>query len=262
MRTSLPAIPGFSAAAAGADRRERTAVSELNIAGLVPLSTVDWPDKLAAVVFLQGCPWRCPYCHNRQILDPRQVGAVSWSEVVELLDCRVGLLDAVVFSGGEALMQASSGALPAALRHVRERGFLTGLHAGGAYPRALAQILDAGLVDWVGLDIKALPEDYPRATGRAGAERAEESLAALLAHPEVEHEVRLTLWPGLAAPDRLLDYALLVATWVVDQGVRQFALQRYRRPLADPCALPEPGWDDEEARRRLGALGFDKVTVR
>ena len=73
---------------------------DLQIAGLVPLSTVDWPGQLAATLFLQGCPWRCHYCHNRAILDPRTPGTVAWSEVRDLLERRRGLLDAVVFSGG------------------------------------------------------------------------------------------------------------------------------------------------------------------
>lgn len=234
----------------------------LNIAGLVPFSTVDWPGKLVAALFLQGCPWRCPYCHNRGILDPRAEGCVSWKQVLDLLASRVGLLDGVVFSGGEALMQASAGALPDALRQVQERGFLTGLHAGGAYPHALDELLSAGLLNWVGLDVKALPGDYELATGKRGGGRAEESLSVLARHRGVDHEVRMTLWPGLAPEGGLLDYAQDVAAWVRGFGVRRFALQRYRRPAADPDALPEAGWDDEDAVRRLSALGFDSVTVR
>ena len=237
-------------------------MSELNIAGFVPFSTVDWPGKLVAVVFLQGCPWRCPYCHNAEILDPRSSGSVEWGDVLDILDSRVGLLDGVVFSGGEALMQASSGALADALRQVRGRGFLTGLHAGGAYPRALQALLEDGLLDWVGLDIKALPEDYPLATGRGGGDKAEESLAVLVEHGEVDHEVRLTLWPGLAPGGDLVGYGQQVAAWARERGTRTFALQRYRYPASTPHALPEVGWMDEEAQERLGELGFDTLIIR
>ena len=237
-------------------------MSELNIAGFVPFSTVDWPGKLVAVVFLQGCPWRCPYCHNAEILDPRVKGPVGWNEVLNVLDSRVGLLDGVVFSGGEALMQASSGALANALRQVRSRGFLTGLHAGGAYPRALQTLLEDGLLDWVGLDIKALPEDYPLATGRSGGLKAEESLRALVEHGEVAHEVRLTLWPGLAPSGDLVEYAGRVAAWARDRGAKTFALQRYRYPAGDPQALPEVGWMDEEAQGLLEMLDFDTLIIR
>lgn len=237
-------------------------MSELNIAGFVPFSTVDWPGKLVAVVFLQGCPWRCPYCHNSAILDPQVKGPVLWSQVLELLDQRRGLLDAVVFSGGEALMQEGSGALDAALREVRSRGFLTGLHAGGAYPKALNRLLNEGLLDWVGLDIKALPEDYEVATGRPGGHRAEQSLGYLADHPEVEHEVRLTLWPGLAPGGDLVDYAARVAGWARSRGARNFALQRYRAPREVPDALPEVGWLESDASAQLEPLGFESLTIR
>lgn len=229
----------------------------LNIAGLVPFSTVDWPGKLVAVVFCQGCPWRCPYCHNAQILDPRAVGDVTWKQVTDLLETRRGLLDGVVFSGGEALMQASSGVLPTAMREVRARGFQVGLHAGGAFPDQMGALLDEGVVDWVGLDIKALPDDYDRVTGRpGGARRAEQSLAVLANHPNVDHEVRLTLWPGVLGEglwserrseiesgsepdvaglaDAVVAYAVEVARWARERGARKFALQRYRPVEAQP----------------------------
>ena len=237
-------------------------MKELNIAGFVPFSTVDWPGKLAAVAFLQGCPWRCPYCHNSGILDPRVNGPVTWQEVMATMRKRAGLLDGLVFSGGEALMQASSGALGRCLTQVQNEGFKTGLHAGGAYPKMLEELLNKGLIDWVGLDVKAMPDDYPLATGRAGGANAERSLRALACHPEVDHEVRLTLWPGLAPSGDLLSYAVTVARWVLENGARKFALQRYRVPPTGGDYLPEVGWSDEEAAALLADIGFEQVTLR
>lgn len=147
----------------------------LAIAGLVPLSTVDWPGKLAAVVFLQGCPLACPYCQNEAILDPKVPGAVPWSQVEALLARRAGLLDGVVLTGGEALRQA--GVVDAA-RRVREMGFGVGLHTAGAYPRALAKTLPH--TDWVGIDVKAMPDDYAAATGFGAGAKAWQSLDAVL----------------------------------------------------------------------------------
>ncbi len=245
--------------------------NDLNIAGLVPFSSVDWPGKLAAVAFLQGCPWRCPYCHNAQILDPRVRGSVAWTEVLDLLRSRRGLLDGIVFSGGEALMQAGSGALGAAMLQAKDMGFQVGLHAGGAYPSGLKALLEGGLVDWVGLDIKALPEDYPLATGRPGGGRkATESLDALVSHREVDHEVRLTLWPGLVAakvgsdsmPEAMVAYAAEVAAWVAGRGGQNFALQRYRVPQGATDVTPEVGWDDADAYAAMSGLGFQTLTVR
>ena len=161
-------------APSAASKTEPSADS-LAIAGLVPLSTVDWPGKLAAVVFLQGCPLACPYCQNEAILDPKVPGAVPWSQVEALLARRAGLLDGVVLTGGEALRQA--GVVDAA-RRVREMGFGVGLHTAGAYPRALAKTLPH--TDWVGIDVKAMPDDYAAATGFGAGAKAWQSLDAVL----------------------------------------------------------------------------------
>ncbi len=163
--------PGAPSAAS----KTEPSANSLAIAGLVPLSTVDWPGKLAAVVFLQGCPLACPYCQNEAILDPKVPGAVPWSQVEALLARRAGLLDGVVLTGGEALRQA--GVVDAA-RRVREMGFGVGLHTAGAYPRALAKTLPH--TDWVGIDVKAMPDDYAAATGFGAGAKAWQSLDAVL----------------------------------------------------------------------------------
>ena len=161
-------------APSAASKTEPSADS-LAIAGLVPLSTVDWPGKLAAAVFLQGCPLACPYCQNEAILDPKVPGAVPWSQVEALLARRAGLLDGVVLTGGEALRQAG---VADAARRVREMGFGVGLHTAGAYPRALAKTLPH--TDWVGIDVKAMPDDYAAATGFGAGAKAWQSLDAVL----------------------------------------------------------------------------------
>lgn len=156
----------------------------LRIGGITPLTTIDFPGRLAAVLYCQGCPWRCSYCHNPELLDATAPAAVPWSQVLAFLQSRRGLLDGVVFSGGEPTLQA---ALPAALAEVRAMGFATGLHTGGMYPERLAAVLP--LLDWVGLDVKGPLHAYDGITGVPGSgKRAWESLQlvvlALLAHVE------------------------------------------------------------------------------
>lgn len=169
--------------APGADR--------LRVGGLTPLTTVDYPGKLAAVVFCQGCPWRCRYCHNRHLIPAKAQDLITWGEVEAFLCRRRGLLDAVVFSGGEPTVQ--SGLIDAATR-VRDLGFRVGLHTGGPCPQRLRRLLP--LLDWVGLDIKALPARYPEVTGVPGSgEKAWECLDLLL-ESGVAVEVRTTLMPG------------------------------------------------------------------
>ncbi|TQD33177.1 anaerobic ribonucleoside-triphosphate reductase activating protein [Rhodobacter capsulatus] len=175
-------------------------MAELAISGLVRHSACDWPGELVAVLFTQGCPWSCRYCHNPDLI-PARAGTLPWAEVRDFLQSRRGLLDGVVISGGEPTLQA---ALPAALAEIRSMGFRTGLHSAGPYPERLARVLP--LLDWVGFDVKAPFADYPRITGVPGSGlRAHESLR-LLQESGVAHALRTTVHPrllGAADLDRI-----------------------------------------------------------
>lgn len=122
----------------------------LHVGGFVPFTSTDYPDALSAVVFCQGCPWRCGYCHNPHLIPARADVHHDFDAILAWLASRRGLLDAVVFSGGEPTAQPG---LVHAMQQVRRLGFLVGLHTSGAYPRRLADALP--LTDWVGLDVKA-----------------------------------------------------------------------------------------------------------
>ncbi len=179
--------------------RVLTSGRQLPVAGLTPLTTVDWPERLAATIFTRGCPWACPYCHN-QDLQAVDGQTYDWERVLDFLGSRRGLLDGVVVTGGEPCLHAS---LPDALAEIRALGFGTALHTGGAFPDRLADILDAGLVDWVGLDFKAPFDEYPLVTGKAGSgERARRSLE-LLVESGADFEVRTTVWTALLTPERM-----------------------------------------------------------
>jgi anaerobic ribonucleoside-triphosphate reductase activating protein len=201
--------------------------SALSVGGLTPLTTTDFPGRLACVVFVQGCPWRCTYCHNPHLLARDTPAQPSWRQVRDFLERRVGLLDAVVFSGGEP---TADRALPEAMREVRALGFQVGLHTGGAYPLRLTKVLP--LVDWVGMDFKADLCAYARITGAAGSgARALES-AGLILDSGVDYEFRTTYHSGLLSEDELLALTGLLASL----GVRNYALQAFR---AQGCAAPE-----------------------
>ncbi|NLT25135.1 MAG: anaerobic ribonucleoside-triphosphate reductase activating protein [Microbacteriaceae bacterium] len=228
---------------------------DLAIAGLVPFGTVDWPGRLAATVFCQGCPWACGYCHNHELICSRTPGRVPWQEVRELLAARRGLLDGIVFSGGEALRQP---AVLDAMREARDAGFGVALHTAGAFPNRLRDALH--LVDWVGLDIKALPEHYAEVVGRPGARgQAWRALEMLLAS-EVDFEVRTTVAPGRTAAD-----ALEAARRCRALGVRAFALQRARGTGTRPgFAATADGWEAQcdALARRIEELGFERFDYR
>jgi anaerobic ribonucleoside-triphosphate reductase activating protein len=192
----------------------------VDIGGLVPLSTTDYPGgHLAAVLFLQGCPWRCGYCHNPALQPRRLAQTLRWAEVERFLDKRVGLLDAVVISGGEPTVHAGLARL---IDRIRAKGFGVGLHTAGIYPRRLAEVLPR--VDWVGFDVKARFDDYARVIRRSGGgSAADESLQRVL-DSGVDYEVRLTWHSELFAPEGVLEIANALAR----RGVRRFALQEFR----------------------------------
>ncbi len=212
----MPAMAGElrSQAVAGA-----TASTALRVGGLVPFTTTDYPGKLAAVVFAQGCPWHCGYCHNPHLLAARGAEELDWGAVLAWLDTRRGLLDAVVFSGGEATAQA---ALAGAVHAVRDRGFAVGLHTAGIYPRRLSEIV--GRVDWVGLDIKAPITAYMGLTGTHRSGPAAFASLDLVQRSGVAFEVRTTVHPALTPAAHLVALARELA----DHGLRAWVLQRFR----------------------------------
>ena len=204
----------------------------LHVGGFTPLSLSDWPGQLAAVVFCQGCPWRCRYCHNPHLLPRRAVTSLAWQDVLAFLGRRRGLLDAVVFSGGEPTLQAG---IAGAMREVKEMGFRVGLHTAGIYPRRLKALLP--LTDWVAMDIKAPFEEYAVTTGaRASGNAAFESMQLILASG-IDHEFRTTVHPALLTPKSLTTLAHALAK----SGVRNYVLQEFR---ARGCATAELQNDD------------------
>ncbi len=123
------------------------------IGGLQRSSLVDYPGHISAVVFMQGCNFRCPYCHNPQLVEPARFGQpLDVDEVFRFLQSRVGRLQAVVVSGGEPLLHDD---LPELLTRIRRLGYLVKLDTNGSFPDRLSAIVSAGLVDFIAMDIKA-----------------------------------------------------------------------------------------------------------
>jgi pyruvate formate lyase activating enzyme len=227
----------------------------LKVGGVTPFTATDYPGKLAAVVFVQGCPWRCDYCHNPHLQLRTPDSPLDWRKVVALLKRRVGLIDAVVFSGGEATVDP---ALQDAIIEVSELGFHIGLHSAGAYPKRLAEILP--LLDWVGLDVKAPFDHYPRITripdsGRHALQSAEAILAS-----DVDYEFRTTIHPSLLSEDDIVQMAQTLS----GMGVKNYALQLFR---AQGChdvqlnAVSTVGYPHADLVQRVAAL-FPHFTLR
>jgi len=227
----------------------------LKTGGITPFTATDYPGLLSAVVFVQGCPWRCGYCHNPHLQERTPHSPLAWDEVLSLLERRIGLIDAVVFSGGEPTMDP---ALADALREVREMGFKTGLHSGGTHPRRLESVLP--LLDWVGFDVKAGFADYERVTKvQDSGAPALRGLQAVLAS-DVDYECRTTAHPALLSEAEILSLARTLA----GMGVQDYALQVFRPQGCGDAALnasAQAHYPSAALAAELGRL-FPSFTLR
>lgn len=194
----------------------------IRIGGLTPLSSLDFPGTLAAVVYCQGCPWDCPYCQNANLRPAEGLETHAPQDVLGWLDKRRGLLDAVVFSGGEPTVHRGLGAMADA---VRAMAFAVGLHTAGMFPKALEALLPR--LAWVGLDIKAPLSAYDRITGKAGSGEAAFASLALLRQSGLAFEIRTTWHPDVLPPDALEALAAALDTLAGDKPMPWF-LQAFR----------------------------------
>jgi pyruvate formate lyase activating enzyme len=220
---SLEALPVVT------QHRRAAGTRAIRLGGFVPFTTTDWPGRLAAVVFTQGCPWRCGYCHNPHLLPA--VGNRTfdeWDEIVTFLASRHGLLDGVVFSGGEPTAQA---ALPDAIADVHGSGLAVALHTAGIHPRRLERVLRH--VDWIGFDLKAPVADYGTVTGVAGSGARAMASLDLVCASGVPFEVRTTVHPRLTPPAALQVIAELLAA----HGIARWVLQPFRATGCADAAL-------------------------
>ncbi|MGI5955284.1 anaerobic ribonucleoside-triphosphate reductase activating protein [Dysosmobacter sp.] len=203
----------------------------MRICGLQTLSMVDYPSKLAATVFTGGCNLRCPFCHNALLVTRLEESpTLQQEEVLAFLKRRRGLLDGVVLSGGEPLIQSG---VPEFLQKVRSLGFSIKLDTNGCYPDALEALLDQGLADYVAMDVKNAPEHYAQTVGIPDFDPAVITRsAAVLARSGVDYELRTTVVRELHT---VADIAAIGA-WM--QGAPRYFLQCF----VDSGALISPGF--------------------
>jgi len=163
----------------------------MKIHGLQKMTLLDYPGHVACTVFLGQCDFRCPYCHNFELVDGTAPAVMDEEELFAFLSKRKGLLDGVAVTGGEPCVHRD---LPELLRRIREMGFLTKLDTNGNHPDVLKEILDAGLADYVAMDIKNSPGKYAMTIGLPALDlsRVKESIALIMAKAP-DYEFRTTV---------------------------------------------------------------------
>ena len=189
----------------------------INIGGILHFSLLDYPDKISAVLFTQGCPLRCVYCHNQELQEQNIENNIKFDDILEFLNKRIGLLEAVVFSGGEPLLQKN---LYKAIKTVKDMGFLIGLHTSGVLYENFIKVLP--LLDWVGFDIKHVFNKYSDITQIKNSElQIIKSFNALI-KSNTDYEIRTTV------DTRYISYEDMVniAKYLSENNVKEWTLQK------------------------------------
>ncbi|MBW3469784.1 anaerobic ribonucleoside-triphosphate reductase activating protein [Arthrospiribacter ruber] len=188
------------------------------IYSITPFTLLDYPDHTACILWFAGCNMRCGYCYNPEIV--RGKGKVGFDEVLSFLEKRKNLLDGVVFSGGECTMHQD---LPYYASEVKRLGMKVKIDTNGSRPHVLEDLLYEGLVDYVALDFKALPEDFESITHSDFFEQFKESLEVLIGH-DVPFEIRTTVHSELINVEKLSK----MASFLRDQGYKgKYYLQHF-----------------------------------
>lgn len=207
----------------------------MNIAGLQKMTLLDFPGRVACTVFLQGCNFRCPFCHNSDLLPGKGDVLMDDQQLLAFLKKRQGLLDGVCITGGEPTLQET---LPELLQNIKALGFAVKLDTNGGRPEVLKAVVEAGLVDYVAMDIKNSPDAYGKTAGikESLLRKVEESIRYLLSN-KVDYEFRTTVVAELhdgASVEQM-------GAWVRDLGEGQVAKRWFLQCFADRDSVLHPG---------------------
>ena len=212
------------------------------IKGLQENTLIDWDGRLAAIVFLAGCNFRCPYCHSRHlVLAPDVLESIPLEQIDEMIKRDSGWLDGVVISGGEPTLQKE---LPDLIEHFRSLGVGVKLNTNGSRPDVIAQLLDGDMLEMIGMDVKAsLDERYERNAGvPVDLDAIEESIERIISS-DISYEFCTTVCPALMSEDDVIETALTL------RGAKRWVLQTFS-PLncIDQSLLNLPAYDIETMR--------------
>ena len=197
----------------------------MNIQGLQKLTLLDYPDHMACTIFTGGCNFRCPFCHNGDLVLHSSVNqgvspSLSHHELFSFLEKRQGILDGVCITGGEPLLQPD---LEEWIRQIRDLGYLVKLDTNGSFPQKLSHLLEQGLIDYVAMDIKNCKERYRETAGLLDSydlTPIEDSIKLLMGG-NVPYEFRTTIVREYHRPQDVVS----IAQWIA--GARQYYLQGF-----------------------------------
>ena len=191
----------------------------MKIHGLQKMTLLDYPGKIACTVFLGGCDFRCPFCHNWEIIDGSEPAIMNDVELIRWLEGRKNLLEGVAVTGGEPMLRRD---LPEFLREIRELGYPVKCDTNGNHPDMLEKCLRENLVDYVAMDIKNSKERYGETIGLPGFDTSNvERSVKLLLESEIAYEFRTTVTEGMFEAS---DFEK-IGRWI--EGAQHYYLQAF-----------------------------------
>jgi len=191
----------------------------MKIGGLQKVSLIDYPGEISSIIFLQGCNFKCPYCHNPELVDSKLFGpCLQEKDVFEFLKTRIGKIDAVTITGGEPTIQND---LMPFIKRIKKMGFAVKLDSNGSRPEVIKNLLSEKLLDFIAMDIKAPLEKYEKIVRvLLKTDSIKESIKIIL-KAKIPHEFRTTVVKSLHSENDILKIAQLIS------GVRQYTLQKF-----------------------------------
>ena len=190
------------------------------IKGFLGTSLIDFPGRISSIVFTGGCNFRCPFCHNADlVLYHKELPTLTEEEILEKIKKRKGFIDGVEITGGEPLIYNDTLDF---IKKIKKMGFQVKLDTNGYFPEKLKEILDSGMVDFVAMDIKSSPEKYSYASGiEIDLSKIENSISLIMKKSK-EYEFRTTVAPKIVEEKDIVPMVKMI------EGAEMYALQEFR----------------------------------
>jgi pyruvate formate lyase activating enzyme len=229
----------------------------MEIKGFVKNSFVDWDGKIAVTLFLPGCNFRCGFCHNKPlVLEPDKIKSIPFFEIEEHLETNRKFIDGVVVTGGEPTIHSELSSL---LRDIKSLGFPVKLDTNGSNPKAIKNLLQKKLIDYISMDIKSSLENYNEVCGvRVDAEKIKESIK-LIMNSGVDYEFRTTIIPEMHGEAEMEKMASMI------EGAKLYALQKFipRDTISKEFEnMASPTTEQMEKLKSIAEKHVNKVIIR
>jgi pyruvate formate lyase activating enzyme len=219
----------------------------MQIGSMQRFSLIDYPGKICAIVFTQGCNFRCPYCHNPELVNPKEFGeSVAHDEIFSFLERRRGKLDAVSITGGEPTIQED---LVGFIKKIKDLGYLVKIDTNGSMPEILEKLMGEDLLDSIAMDVKAPLDKYKKTVGASSDTRSIEESIRLIMNSGIDYEFRTTIVKSL------LDEKDIKKIGKVIEGADRYVLQKFvPSKTLNPKFMNAVTYTDEEFERTFKSL--------